>query len=403
MPRHICLITPGHISSNPRLIKEGKALSDNGYEVSIIAGQNIIKLREFDKKIVDENPNWHFIPIDHTNTSFLKKLKRAKISLRHRIGKFLWFKLKKKPVAALARIMPEQLRVAKRVNADLYIAHNLAALPVAALASKHNHKAYAFDAEDYHRGESEDPKHQQLVKCIEDHFLPSTSYCTSASPLIAYAYQKHYPDKEFICVNNVFPLKYLQPFKQLPKSPLRLFWFSQTVGLNRGIQDVLQALNYLKDIPIELTLVGSASVSVKKVFKEMIIGRLHKLNFLEQVTEDELFELASQHHIGLALERMTPLNRQICLTNKIFSYILAGNVVIASDTPAQATFFKVYPGIGRLYKIGDYKKIAAIIRNWYNNFDKLIQARSRAHELAGSQINWEQEQAIFLSCVEATL
>src|SRR5215469_5721617 len=34
---HVCLITPGHLATNPRIVKEADALSDAGYKVTVIA------------------------------------------------------------------------------------------------------------------------------------------------------------------------------------------------------------------------------------------------------------------------------------------------------------------------------------------------------------------------------
>ena len=45
--------------------------------------------------------------------------------------------------------------------------------------------------------------------------------------------------------------------------------------------------------------------------------------------------LAAQHDVGLASELSTPPNRAISLTNKVFTYLLAGIPVLLSNTPAQ--------------------------------------------------------------------
>src|SRR5262249_14385196 len=37
MSGRICLITPGHLSMNPRLVKEADALTEAGYDVVVIA------------------------------------------------------------------------------------------------------------------------------------------------------------------------------------------------------------------------------------------------------------------------------------------------------------------------------------------------------------------------------
>ena len=50
---------------------------------------------------------------------------------------------------------------------------------------------------------------------------------------------------------------------------------------------------------------------------------------------DAMIDLARGYDVGLALEQATPLNRQLCLTNKAFTYILAGVAVAMTDTPGQ--------------------------------------------------------------------
>jgi len=36
----ICLLTPGHVASTPRLVKEADALVDAGYRVHVVAGRH---------------------------------------------------------------------------------------------------------------------------------------------------------------------------------------------------------------------------------------------------------------------------------------------------------------------------------------------------------------------------
>ena len=36
MKKKVCLVTPGHIGSNPRIVKEADALHEEGYDVTLI-------------------------------------------------------------------------------------------------------------------------------------------------------------------------------------------------------------------------------------------------------------------------------------------------------------------------------------------------------------------------------
>ena len=49
--KRICIITPGNVSSNPRVVKEADALVEAGYEVRVVAGDMVPWVRERDATI----------------------------------------------------------------------------------------------------------------------------------------------------------------------------------------------------------------------------------------------------------------------------------------------------------------------------------------------------------------
>jgi len=399
--KNICLITSGHIASNPRLLKEAKALSSQGARVNIVAVQTLELLEPFDLAIAARFPDWncHFVSI--TASALKPRWRRYWSGLRQRVFRYiegfgLW-----PGIYSFCRLYPEQLRVARQVPADLYIAHNLAALPVAAHAAALYQVPYAFDAEDFHRGESDNAS--PLVAVLEQQFFPGAVFLSAASPLIAATYGQLFPKQSFQPINNVFSLAQQVPFQTLPPEPLKLFWFSQTVGLNRGLQDVLLAMQLVPEIPIQVTVVGFCEKNIEEELRALLQSSQHQLNLIPQVAEDRLFELAAEHHIGLALELSTPLNRDICLTNKIFTYLLAGNAIIASDTRAQRAFMTEYPGVGWTYTQGEPQALARILKNCYTQPSDLAQTRNKAWILAKQQLNWEMEQKKWLPLVEAAL
>ena len=125
---------------------------------------------------------------------------------------------------------------------DLYIAHYLGALPAALRAAKKGNVPVIFDAEDFHRGEkSYYIKQEHNIVSIENQLLPKVNAITTASPLITAEYKKHYPNQNIITINNVFSKKYLQPFVNIDKAPLKLFWFSQHIGVGRGLEVFIEA------------------------------------------------------------------------------------------------------------------------------------------------------------------
>jgi len=404
----ICLITPGHISSNPRLVKEAVTLITAGYSVHIIFTQYMDELVRQDQQILDENPTITYDKLVWTKKHFIRRT-YTKILQKFRLSTFfsLTGRLSTTPFL-FNRNFRWQLGKALHAKANLYIAHNLGALPVAAIAAKRLGSNSGFDAEDFHRQEVSDgfiSREYQATKLIEDTCIPQLSHFTAASPMIANAYTQLYVNKRVQTLNNVFSKNlFCQPKKQLDdQTTLKLFWFSQTIGQGRGIEDVIKALGRLKNSSITLSLLGAIDHSNTLHFEAIAKQAglcANQLVFLAPVSPSEVFVIANQHDIGLALEQTSPLNRDICLTNKIFTYLGAGLATIVTETSAQRALIEQFPQIGKSYKIGDIDHLASIIEYYYLDKEALKTVKNASYQLAETTLNWELESERFLKAIE---
>jgi hypothetical protein len=400
-PKRIVLITTGQPASNPRLVKEADALVNAGYEVQVLYSYWAPWAQEVDKTILPQ-------------AGWTGRLCGG--SPQDQPWVYFWTRLRRKVSALLPDYLPairrafcrsydELLSAALKSKADLYIAHNLGALPVAAEAARRNSSLYAFDAEDYHRGEqdTESPFFTQVSR-LEDRYLPGTVYRSAASPMIAEAYQKVYSGMDFHVLLNTFPLALQPAFRKGDSDkPLKLFWFSQTIGLDRGLQELIKALDLLPDVPVEVALLGNVSTEIRHELEEGLQHQTHTINFYGPDSEGNLFQLSANCDIGLGLERSTPHNRDICLTNKIFVYLLAGNALILSETSAQKQFLETYPFTGRSYPIGNHQQMANIIASYHDQRNNLERDRMASWDLGNSLLNWDYEQQKFLKLILSVL
>ena len=401
---HIVLVTPGQPATNPRLVKEATSLAHGGYKVTVVYSYWTNWALQFDAQIIQENSsvNWQLVagsPHKNTVSFFFSRV-------MHRVFKYSSVFIPAHKKYRIGRSSFALINATQRIQADLYIAHNLAALPAAAMAAKKNKAIYAFDAEDYHRGQSANATEEnKLAATIENRYLPGVAYLSAASPLIAAKYQGHYPDLTPVMINNVFSIhnSCMQVEEYRGKGSLRLFWFSQTVGSGRGIEMVIGAMNDLKGIPLEFTILGYCTEAEKERLLKLAGSVGSQLQFISPVAEKELFKIAAQHHIGLALEVEDTVNRDICLTNKLFTYLLSGLAIIATRTTAQNQFLQMHPGVGKVLTKGDEAALEVIIREWYDNPEALNASRSNALSLAKKVFNWEAEQEMFLHAVNAVL
>jgi glycosyltransferase involved in cell wall biosynthesis len=402
--KKIVIVTSGQPSANPRVVKEATALDAAGYHVTVVYAPLSPWADEFDEQLFSSTPSIQWIragahpvkqPIEYKFARLRRKLyetiyKKAPALVIHKEYAFVLYAQELKKIAA-------------SLQADVFIAHNLGALPAVAAASKKWATKAGFDAEDYHRGEAAiGSGHYNLSVSIEHRYIPALTYISTASPLITATYRQHFSNKDFLTINNVFSKRYLQPVTENTGGELRLFWFSQTVGQNRGLEQVVAALNLLPALQISLHILGECSATYSKQLSAQSNSPA-AINFLPATSLENIFRVAASFDIGLASEVPYCENRDICLTNKLFTYLLSSLCLLASDTAAQQDFISTYPQTGLLYKHDDANDLAAKINMLYHDRSLLMNYKRNAHAIASSTLNWEKESEKLLDKISTIL
>jgi glycosyltransferase involved in cell wall biosynthesis len=413
MPATLCFVTPGHIASNPRLVKEASAASEAGYDVHIVFCQYLERLISDDEALVDKHSGWSVTRVRYTTGSIATTYTRVLSGVRQRIARWLfdygiraWYR------NAHGRVHRELYQASRQIRADLYIAHNLAALPAAAKAAENRKARLGFDAEDYHRGElpsrPEYEEERRLIAHVEEEYIPRCDYVTAASDGIAEAYAEVLDIERPQTILNVFP--WSQREVDVPPETLRsevpdgrrsMYWFSQTIGPDRGLEDALHALPHLPHDVI-LSLRGKWSPGYEETFRGRAknLGVADRIHHLDLVPPNELIPRTAEHDLGLALEHPSvSTNRAICLTNKLFTYLVAGLPFVATDTPGQRPIIDDLPEVTESYQPGQVKEFAAAA-------SKVIGAegvREQALHAARERYCWEVEKIAFLEVVSQTV
>ena len=400
------IISSGQPSLNPRLVKEADALADAGYKVTVLYAYWNSWGTQYDRQLLPQK-KWQAIrvggdPEQARALYFISRLINKTATLLYQK-----FKIKQFAEAAIARSSFFLMRDAPKYKADFYLAHNLGALPAVVKAAKSNKKPCGFDAEDFHRFEASDDINDNgviLKTFVEDKYIPKINYLSAASPLIAEAYNKLYPGKHPVTLLNVFPLDAAVSTPVINRAgPVKLFWFSQTIGANRGIDTIIKALQLLSSDNFELHLLGFIPPGEKAQFIANLQIYDVKLYLHEPVPPDKLIDFASQFDIGLAMENSIPVNRDICLTNKIFTYMQAGLAIAASDTSAQVKLMGEYPTAGKVYRQGDAEMLAGLLNAWHQSRNELLNARIESLRIGRTALNWESEAPKLLNAIKHTL
>lgn len=404
----ICLVTSGQPSANPRMVKEAKTLCAAGYRVTVIYCPISAWAQPFDEKLFQEFPQINWVSV---GSHFRRQpLKYFYARLRR---KGYWWTAKyfgaimNIQERALVLFSQELSTQACKVKADLYIGHNLGALPAVIKAAKKYNALSCFDFEDYHRGEYHNQAFETtLIKAVEERFAPILSMATTASPLITEAYKTLFPNLNIQTINNCFPLAYaVRPMPQKSIFPLKLFWFSQHLGPNRGLEHVIAAMGLIPDAQIELTLLASSSAELKNYFIELAKNaglNSEQIKFMEPVNEQKIVDFAASCHIGLALDPPLVENRERSLTNKIFMYLLASNAIIYSNTKAHLRFLSEYGNNGFMVESGKIEALAEILKTYQSQPELLSEHQTKSMEIA-QKLNWENEKKKLLCLIKEAL
>lgn len=408
---HVCLISPGHFSTNPRLLKEARALTEAGYKVSIVCGRYSTWAREQDIKVAD--PNWDisyvaFGPFEAPKPTYLMQslARRLALSLA-RAG------VDHQSVLEIAHSPTTRglIRASKRIRADLYIAHYVAALPAAAATARRHTAPYAFDAEDYHLGDLPDaPRHsleKRIIRAIEGRYLPGAAYVTAASPLIAEAYAETYGIARPNVVLNVFPRTHgpsAPSLRGLARPGPSLYWFSQTIGSGRGLETAVAAIARAASRP-HLYLRGTPAAGYESQLRAVAAqgGVGEKLHFLAPAAPDELERLAAEYDLGYSGETGFSRNNMLALGNKLFSYLTSGLPVLASDIEAHRRIVPEFGEAMTLFSVGDADRLAAALDRYLLDPSRLATARKSAWRLGHERYCWEAEQGKLLAAVTGAL
>lgn len=407
MGRAICIVSPGNLASNPRVVKEAEALHDAGYDVTALVCDYNEVLRQADDEIEARVP-WKVIRVSRSRGEGLRArafelLARMLLLLRVPVPVSVAALSARTPVGVL-------LAAAPRVPADLYIAHYVAALPAVAAAARHHQALVGFDAEDFHSGEGTnapgDEFRMRMIRIVEQAILPACAHMTAAAPLIGKAYAERYGVACPVTVLNVFPLSMAPPCRRPvgageQKPTLRAYWFSQTIGPDRGLQAFIKAMS-LTTSRVTLDVRGSNrwghGDSLLALAASLGLGE--RVRLLPMAPPSEMVRLAADYDVGLSLETDVSENRRICLTNKIFTYLLAGVPIIMSDTPAQRLLAPDLGAAARLCNLADPAGLAETLDE-LASMGQLAEASLAAWDLARERYNWDREQKGLLDSVAA--
>ena len=394
--RRISVVTAGHLSTSPRMLKSADALAGAGYDVRVVATSTEPWATDADRE-VRARRHWPVTTICYDKagsgptywwTGARRRMSRAVVGLVGAERAAL-------PLVArsVGRVHAELVRALTAQPADLMYGGTTGALAAVAEAGRITGTPYALDLEDFHSGENggADARFNDAMAAhIEQAVLPGAAFLTTSSEPIAAAYFDAYRLMPRV-IHNTFPLPHRTPdFTRVDPSRLRLYWFSQSIGPGRGLEDAIAAAGRA-GIAAELALRGRPLPGYLESLRQLAVAHAPRLSVTHQAPAppDEMIDLARGYDVGLALERMDVRNHQLALSNKALTYILAGVAVALTDTPGQHALAVDMGRAAALVPVGDVDALAAAFALWARDPVELDCAKRTAWLAATRRWHWE--------------
>lgn len=387
------VVTAGHVSTTPRMLKAADALDAAGYSVRVVSA-NHTRWAEAADRCVMASRRWRWTKVDYSReTAGVARIATgARFKAAHAVSTTFGAERVPSSVAsrAYSRAHDEIVEAIVSAPADFVYGGTTGALAATAEAAASLKVPYAIDLEDFHSGElagsNVDHVHA-LAERVERAAISGARFVTAGSPLIAAAYAAKYSAHP-ITIHNTFSLTPTCDAHQAD-GPLRLYWFSQTIGAGRGLEDVIAAIGRAA-MPAELHLRGRWAEGYERCLRAMQREAAPALVLVHHhpAPPDDMVRLSQAYDAGLSCEEPVVENHRLCLGNKIFTYLAAGTPVVMSRTPAQAALAADLGDAAITYDSGDAAGLAAALHAFAAP-DRRLLARRAAWAAAERRWHWE--------------
>lgn len=362
--RRVTVVTGGHLSTCPRMVKAADAFHAAGHRVRVISTVSTPWATAADD--VFRSRPWRWERIDYTRGGAPSRWalsgvrQRASLALAAR-----WPDHAPLGLAArtIARVHDELVAAILRDPGDLVYGGTLGALAAAVEAAAAAGVPCGVDFEDLHDGEHEPqgdgPLRDALAARLMRQALDQAVVVTAGSAAIAEACAAKYGRRP-LPINNVFSLPAQPPAFRRDDGPLRLYWFSQTIGPGRGLEDVIDAVGKAA-LAAELHLRGAVGPEYAEHLRRRawLIARRLTIVFHTPAAPDQMVECCQGFDAGISAEQGHIPNRQVNLSNKALVYPLAGLALVLTETRGHAPLSADLHDRLVHYRPGDIDTLAA--------------------------------------------
>ncbi|SDS64048.1 glycosyltransferase [Opitutus sp. GAS368] len=394
----ILIVSPGSPCRNPRPVKEAQTLGAAGHDVVLLTVSESPELDVLEKNLTAGAAYRHeTVGRDPSRVAKLLQRVGIRLAVQATIAGF-------ETLHALGAVAALRRR-ARAIPADLTIVHNELPHWIGCILLDEGRRV-AADFEDWHSEDllPADRRGRPLARLreVERRLLHEAAYVSTTSAALSAALAARYDSPPPVVITNAFPLQ-SEPRSGPAGQPPAFFWFSQTIGPGRGLEEFCAAWARTTH-PSRLVLLGQIRGSFAERLRAGLPAAFRpRLAFLPLVPPGDLPAVIARHDIGLALEQPAIPSRDLTITNKILQYLNAGLAVIASGTAGQREVLARAPGAGLAVDPAQREAFTRQLDTLLADRAQIGAMGAAARRAAETVYCWEKESPRLIARVEAAL
>ena len=401
-----------------RVEKEAATLVGAGHDVRVIA------LREPGTAVAEERDGYRIVRVDAdpAPTKVLRRvLQRGERSvglvLAERAqamnrpgGSVLSLLLRANLLLAQLKYVRRSVAEAAAEPADVWIAHDLDALPSADRARRRFGGCLVYDSHELFVERDTFPPQtalgRRLWRAVEARLIRRADHVIAVTESIAAVMSERYGVSRPTVIMNV-PNTPVQSGRDA--SPLRerlgipdgtrVALYLGGISRHRPIDHLVESARHLPP-PTTIVVMGPAEAGYLGELRALAseLGVEDRVRFAEPVPVEEVLDWAAGADVGIVPFRATSLNQYYSLPNKLFDYVSASLPVVAGDLPELARMVDERR-LGTTFDPEDPAALAAAIERVLADPRRYEELRANVRE-AAKDLNWSAEAPKLLRIVD---
>lgn len=393
------------VSTEPRLIRQNKALLDDGWRV-VVCGFEGRSPRP---------PEWEFIRLA-TGAPYRPYVFAVFARLGRLARKMSGFG---KPGGRLSRAgahlrhftvptwtynrteLVRMLRENPDLKPDLIIAHNYYTADIADALAKVSGAKVVIDAHEYSPGEyaydaawvrNERP----YVVEIEGHYMRKADLVVAVSDGIAEMLNRDYEVKRPVLAIRSIPFRSLQPFQAVGER-IKVLYHGD-ISRGRFIHDAIESMRWWRpEFDLVLRGGGDPDYIASLIEKARELNVEHRIQIEPPVAFNDIVPAANRADIGYFSSDNFSAQADYVLPNKFFEYIQAGLALCVSDLKEMRRVTRQF-NLGKLIPQHSARAIADTINSFTpEDIEEYKWSALQAAEV----LNWECERVAFVEACNA--